>query len=251
MANIYTCTNCHRGYQRKNYYNRHVALCEIMSKSVKERQLENEEHADTPTVRALYEVIMELTTKMSKMEKQLQELAKWTDAKKRKINIVDWLNENPMASEEKPKPWEEFLTGLTVERRHLEQLFQTDYPSAFAQVLQDHLPLHNDTTTIKAFEQKNNMLFVYSNNLWLLMSEQLLKNLVYTVDKKLLAEFVRWQQENTVNMEQDEFAVKYALNVKKIMGGSLSREQIHSRVKIDLYKYLKVNIKSVTEYEFI
>ena len=83
------------------------------------------------------------------------------------------------------------------------------------------------------------------------MSEQLLKNLVYTVDKKLLAEFVRWQQENTVNMEQDEFAVKYALNVKKIMGGSLSREQIHSRVKIDLYKYLKVNIKSVTEYEFI
>jgi len=222
-----------------------------MSKTVKERQLENEEHTDTPTVRALYEVILELTHKMSKMDKQLQELAKWTDTKKRKINIVDWLNAHPTVLEGKPKPWEEFLVDLTAERHHLEYLFQNDYPSAVLQLLKDHLPLDHDTNAIKAFEQKNNMLFAYSNNLWMLLSEQLLKNLVYAVDKKLLTEFVRWQQENVANMEQDEFAVKYALNVKKIMGGSLSREQIHSRVKIDLYKYLKVSMKNITENEFI
>jgi len=83
------------------------------------------------------------------------------------------------------------------------------------------------------------------------MPEQMFKTLLHQLDKQFLAAFVNWQKENAAKMEQDDFAMKYAQNVKKVMGGNLSRDQIYSRVKIDLYKYLKVGAKNITEYEFV
>jgi len=225
-----------------------------MRKSVKERQLENEERADTPTVRALYEVILELTNKMTIMERQIKDLSKLADYRKRKINILDWLNETQQPRNE--TAIEDFILGLKVERKHLEHLFQHDYPSAILQVLQEALPLNvngEEYTIIKAFDQKTNVLFVYSKTevQWIIMPEQMFKTLLHQLDKQFLAAFVNWQKENAAKMEQDDFAMKYAQNVKKVMGGNLSRDQIYSRVKIDLYKYLKVGAKNITEYEFV
>lgn len=247
----YTCATCHRIYHRKSYYSRHVLLCEIMNKSVKERQLENEERTDTPTVRGLYEIILELTKKMNGMEQRLQELTKWTDVKKRKINIQDWLNANPANFVE--GTFEDLLVNLTVGRRHLDYLFRSDYTSTLLHILKLHLPVEDEkyTNVIKAFDQKTNTLYAYSQGQWQLLTESMFQTLVFVLDKKLLGEFIKWQNENAGNMADDDFALKYALNVKKIMGGSLNREQIYSRLKIDLYKYLKVCLRNITECEFI
>lgn len=252
---IYTCTTCHRGYQRKGFYSRHVLLCEILSKSVKERQQENEEQADTPTVRALYEVILELTSKMTKMEHRLQELTKWADVKKRKINILEWLNIQKQKGTGSviEGSFETMLVQLSVTRQHLDYLFRADYPSTILQILQDHLPI-DDTSIIKAFEQKTNVFYVYSTDSgekkWLIMTELMLQKLIFVADKKLLGEFILWQTENAAKMKDDDFAIKYALNVKKAMGGNLTREQNYARVKNDLYKYLKVSMKNMLDCEF-
>ena len=68
--------------------------------------------------------------------------------------------------------------------------------------------------------------------------------------KKLLTEFIQWQNENKNKMSQDDFSYKYARNVQKIMGGNLTQEQLHMRVKKELYNYLKMNLRNVVEYEF-
>jgi hypothetical protein len=228
-------------------------MCEIMNKSVKERQLENEERADTPTVRGLYEIILELTKKMNVMDQRLQELTKWTDVKKQKINILDWLNANPV-NVGGGGSFEAFMLQLKVTRRHLDFLFRSDYTSTMLHILQENLPVAEQegatANVLKAFDHKVNVLYVYSQGQWLLLTEQLFQTLLYVVDKKLLGEFIKWQTENAVNMADDDFALKYAVNVKKIMGGTLSREQIYTRLKIDLYKYLKVSVKNMTEYTF-
>jgi len=251
----YTCATCHRIYHRKSYYSRHVLLCDIMNKSVKERQLENEERADTPTVRGLYEIILELTKKMNVMEQQIQELTKWTDVKKRKINILEWLNANPdkIGTISGGGSFEAFMLQLKVTQRHLDYLFRSDYTSTILHILKENLPLDDGTkaNVMKAFDQKTNVLYTYSQGQWSIVTEQMFQTLLFVVDKKLLGEFINWQTENTVNMADDDFALKYAVNVKKIMGGNLSRDQIYSRLKIDLYKYLKVSLKNITDCEFI
>ena len=250
----YTCASCHRGYQRKLYYSRHVLLCEIMSKTVKERQQENEEQADTPTVRVLYDVILELTSKLRHMEGRVEELTKWADVKKRKINILEWLNANHITQCEGGGTFETLLVQLAVTRQHLEYLFRNDYVSTILQILQEKLPLDDGlkANPIQAFDQKVNVLFAYSGaEGWCIVTDVMFQKLLYVADKKLLGEFIKWQTENAANMADDDFAIKYALNVKKAMGGSLTREQIYSRVKIDMYKYLKVCMKNITECEFV
>ena len=247
----HTCSCCRRGYKSKVYYNRHVAICELMCKSMKERQLENEENDDTPTIRVLYDVILELTNKMTKMEKKIQELSKWADLKKKKINMVDWLNENK--TEEKQLGLEEFLLTIKVNRIHLENLFQTDYTLGILKVLQDFLPLAETSNgnPIKAFDNKANVLYAFSENKWMILSDKMFQEIINNIVKQLLNEFVVWQTENASRMEQDDFAIKYSANVKKMMGGNFTREQVYAKVKTDLYKYLKVNVKNITEYHFV
>ena len=247
----HTCSYCRRGYKSKVYYNRHVAVCEVMCKSMKERQQENEENDDTPTIRVLYDVILELTNKMTKMEKKIQELSKWADLKKKKINMVDWLNENK--TEEKQLGLEEFLLTIKVNRIHLENLFQTDYTLGILKVLQDFLPLAETSNgnPIKAFDTKVNVLFTFNDSKWMILTDEKFQKIINIIVKQLLNEFVVWQTENASRMEQDDFAIKYSANVKKMMGGNLTREQVYAKVKTDLYKYLKVNVKNITEYHFV
>ena len=311
ITSAHKCSFCGRGYQRKIYYSRHVAICELMCKSIKERQLENQERDDTPSVRALYDVILEMVTKMSAMEKKMIEMSKWVDSKKRKMNIIDWLNET---HKNMALSVEEFIEHIKVERCHLEYLFKEDYNKTILKVIKDVLSGDDENKMpIKAFDIKPNMLFVYTgedsaprsliangiggdggyigdnsgagglnsgqgatreyigsdngeadglrsgrgpprgivNELggeaslsptasgiarWIIMSDPLLKQLVNVVMKKLLDEFIVWQKENTGRMEQDDFAIKYANNVRKIMSGG---QETYGKVKLDLYKSLR------------
>ena len=305
MSNTYKCSFCGRGYQRKIYYSRHVAICELMCKSVKELRLDNQECDDTPSVRALYDVILEMAIKMSAMEKKMNEMSKWVDTKKRKINIIDWLNINHKGM---TLTTEDLIASIKVERRHLEYLFKEDYTGTILLVLKEMLPLDRDkdnNNPIKAFECKPNTLYVYTGEgsaplaprsptvsdvgvndgvnagvsgvnagvngvsgvsgrvngvvrgadggspsptasgiarSWIIMPDALFPKIINVVMKQLLDEFIIWQKENAGKMDQDDFAVKYANNARKIMGGSLTREQIYSRVKLDLYKCLKQGV---------
>ena len=268
-----------------------------MCKSVKERQLENQECDDTPSVRELYDVILEMANKMSAMERKMNDMSKWVDSKKRKINIIDWLNQNHKDIE----TTEDLIDRIKVEYSHLEYLFEEDYISTILLVLKEILPLDQDTIPVKAFDIKPNTLFVYTGGTrqlrnpvsppggitscmggtpggntsytgadsvtvchtsvntgadvgaprWIIMPDKLFQDLVNEVMKQLLDEFIIWQKANASKMDQDDFAIKYANNARKIMGAGLPREQIYGKVKVELYKYLKVNVKNITEYQFL
>lgn len=227
-----------------------MALCELMSKTTRERKLENEERADTPTVRALYEIILELNHKMIKMDHKMQEMSKWVDSKKRKINMVDWLQEKH--TEGITMDWDQFTKSFRVQREQLDHLFQTDYTSSIVTILADKLSQESTLNNpLKAFDHQINTFFAYVNKQWCILPDKLLQNLINIIGKQLLDEFVLWQTENASRMDQDDFALKYSANVKKIMGGNLSREQIYTKIKIELYKCLKVHVKSIMEYQFI
>ena len=88
---MHHCPYCQRGYSRKIYFDRHIGICELLCKSKKERKLDFEERVDMPDVRDLYTVVMELVVKNRQLEEKVQELSKWCNTKKNKINLIDWL----------------------------------------------------------------------------------------------------------------------------------------------------------------
>ena len=88
------CNVCNKEYTRKSSLDKHKILCDFKMKTKREHQIEIEELADIPNHYQLVKIVQELTLKMIKMEEQMEEMKFWVDKKKRKVNVVVWLNTN-------------------------------------------------------------------------------------------------------------------------------------------------------------
>ena len=62
---------------------------------------------------------------------------------------------------------------------------------------------------------------------------------MYLLDKLFMTEFIKWQAEKKEKLHLDNFSQIYAQYTKKIMA---AREQAYSRVKKELYNYLRTEL---------
>ena len=154
-AEKYKCGFCRHEYIRKNAYDKHVLLCQLQRKTVKERQRDQEDWTATPSVRELYLLICELNAKNTALEKKVDELTKWAAVKKRQLPIIDWLNENYIQGE----PFHTWLANITLRRPHLVLLFENGFIEGYIQILRQLLPFE-ENLPIKAFDQKDNMFYI-------------------------------------------------------------------------------------------
>lgn len=246
---MFACPSCQRTYKRQNYYERHTVVCKILCKTKKERSQEDEERADTPTIRDLYVVVMELASNYLQLEKKMTEMSKWVNTKKQKLKITDWLNTNYMATTN----YADWLTTIPIHftRVNLEFIFNSDYITGLGLTLQQLCATGGGDGVLKAFTAKDNMLYIYANSTdqWRLMTDAEFITLMHLLDKRALIEFVQWQTENKPKMHLDDFAITYAVNVKKIMGNNLARDQIHARIRRELFKHIRREPPNITELE--
>jgi hypothetical protein len=155
-------------------------------------------------------------------------------------------------------------------------MFKHDYIHGCIEIIKDLLSSTDlNKLPLKSFNQKENTLFIatldrsnckeegnhnYNNDndnykessdiKWEIMSDKMFIEFISKISKQLLTEFIKWQKENTDKIYEDEFSNKYAINFQKILGGNNTQEYNNLRIKKELYKYLKTNLKNIIEYEF-
>jgi hypothetical protein len=279
----YRCKYCSRIYKLKKNYDKHYLFCDTLNKSMGTREPGTREPGTrepgtrepgtrepgtrepgtrepgtrepgtrelkdhVPSLRDMFTLILELTAKNSQLEQKVDELSKWAESKKKKLNVIDWLNEKYTTTIK----YTDWLAGINITRNHLDLVFKSDMVNGCNQILQSLLDTHETNRPIKAFDQKENVLFIYNEtNQWEMLEPSMFAKLMNILSKKILTEFIKWQTENKDKMYHDEFSYMYARNLQKIMGGNLTQEQINTRIKRDLYNYLKMNLRNVVEYEF-
>ena len=239
------CRFCSKAFTRKSYYDRHMLICELFNKSKQERKLEVEEDKDTPTVRKLYEIIMEMSVKYKKMEEKVEELSKYVDTKKKKINIIEWLNTTYTSCE----PFDEWMKKIKVERKHLETIFSDDYVYGALHVFKDH----ENIIHIKSYDQKDNIFYIFTNthaNTWCEMTQQQFDKMMDFISKQFIHEFVLWQNENKHRMEDDNYAMTYMKNIRKMNGGNNTTEQLYRKIHRELYKHMKTSL-NLNQYDVV
>ena len=242
---MFCCTYCQRNYQRKTYFDRHVIACQFLSKSKKERVLESEELADTPSVRELYAIILELAAKCKDLETKMAAINKWAHITKQKLNITDWLN----TTQPSARDYNDWFKMLVVKPADLAILFETDYAQGVVSFLKPNLK--EEERPIRAFTAKENTFYIYSSTKkWHLCEQETFTKLMHFLDNQFMREFISWQNGNKNRMLMDDsFTDLYAKNMKKIMGGSYTREQLYSRIKKELYMHLRGDPPNIVEYE--
>lgn len=246
---MYCCKHCNRAYKRKVYYDRHVIACEIMSKPKKQRDLEFQELNDTPSVRQLYDVILEMGKKISDMEDQIADMKKWIHIKKEKIDILEWLNQ-----QHTPRIlFKDWISNIVVTDAHLACLENTNVFDAVAEIFQENISTEKEENAVRAFDKGNNMLYIYTADGWMKMPTPDLHKAMSSVHKKLLQKIVAWRKPNIEDCKQatlrEKNEMRYNTYIKKCMMAKLSGEQISQRLANILYKLIKQNMKEIVQYE--
>ena len=125
------CINCQKKYTRKTSYDKHLVLCDFINTNKRGRRLIIEEDGDIPTYNQLVTIVQELSLKYSKLETKLDEMQKWGDNKKKKIDIVAWLNSNAPNIE-----YDEWYKHINVT---IESSFEHNIIQIFLEILQENL----------------------------------------------------------------------------------------------------------------
>jgi signal recognition particle subunit SEC65 len=247
---LYSCSLCKKEYTRKGSLDKHLVLCEFKSKSRLELQVAVEEASDKPTYDQLVKIVQELSIKYVKMEEKQNEMQQYIDRKKKKMDVVTWLNINI-------KPTVGFLEwiamNITVVPEHFLELLKPEITifECLQEVFEFNLFKDHFVCPLKCFAQKNGIFYIYepspdiniNSSLWREMELKDFVLLLKQVQKKLIGELSEWRKGNQkLFYDNDRVADQFNKAVIKLMNISFGQDANMSRIKNGLFHYLKTDL---------
>jgi hypothetical protein len=252
-SNKLCCNVCHKQYIKKSSLDKHKILCDFKMKTKREIQIELEEIEDIPTHYQLVKIVQELTLKQIKMEEKMEEIQKFVNNKKKKLNVSLWLNVNII-------PTIGFLewvnTSLIVKMKHVEILMEHTIFHTIQQVFEDNFLTNTDFIyPITCFIQKNGVFYICEKKMdgspeWrqLILNDTIL--ILSTIQKNITKELIKWKATNQHKFDDnDKLSILFNKSLIKLTNISFTQDNNLSRIKNNLYNYLKKDLKSF-EYDF-
>jgi hypothetical protein len=253
LSSKYCCIVCNKQYTKKSSLDKHLILCEFKMKTKREHKIELDELGDIPTHIELVKIVQELALKLMKMEEKMEQMKKWVDKKKRKINVLMWLNTNVT-------PTIGFLewvkTYLVVKPEHFENLIENTLFHTIQLIFEDNLSEKTDFVyPICCFTQKNGVFYICDKKEdrtpeWrqLLFEDMIL--ILKTVQNGMIRELTKWKSVNQHKFDDnDKISILFNKAVIKLMNISFTQDNNLSRIKNGLFNYLKTDLKTI-EFDF-
>jgi hypothetical protein len=240
------CGYCGKSFKHASAFRNHRSICELFKLSKHEQEVLLEEEANLPPASDLWRVVKTLVTRQEKILQELEKMKNWVQRQKRKISIIDWLNENSTPS----ISYNDWINSFEIVAADINLVFNYGFILGILEILKRQLSLNNEhELPIRAFEQKPNVLFIHKEEGWRVYELDEFKGLISVIHQKITIHFKEWCEKNkklAYNLNNET----YQKNVIKIMGGNLPYDESVRKVNSKLYKYLKFNLKNIVQYEF-
>ena len=242
------CVYCGKSYKKKSNLEKHTNLCELLNKSKKSLVIEDEE--EIPSHRKIYQILLELGNKYNRLEEKVDELNKWVVKKKKKINVIDWLNTN-ITSEIK---FENLIEKIKIIDDDIKYLFENNFIDTLNHIFSRNIyNLSESEYPIFAFVQKTNIFYIYENEEsgWLELSKENLIKFLNKVHMKLFRVFRQHKIDNADKIQEEEsFSLLCDKTSLKMMNVDFRQESILGKIRKNMYTRMKTDMKALVEYEF-
>jgi len=247
------CTYCGRGYKTRTGLDKHLILCEVIYKTTKNKNKGNKciEEEELPTQRRMYQIILELSQKCSKLEQQLEEINKWVVKKKKKINVLEWLNGNITPTIQ----FDKLIDVITVTEEDIKYLLHNPFIDTLNEIFSRCIFQNETLHPIYAFVQKPNVFYIYETNqqeyIWKEISREILIKFLNLVHRKISRALSEWKKiNNDIIKSCDSTSMLYDKTMVKLMSVEFKQESTLSKVRTMMYSKIKTDMKSLIEYEF-
>jgi hypothetical protein len=241
-------------------------------KSKRLKMCEEEETTNVPSVLQLYNIIEEMALKQQKMEEKMNEMQKWIDKKKKKLNVGHWLNTQFAP----PATFEIRAKSIVVIQEDISVLIEQNFAQTVANILKRNLSPPKDGLVkepLACFSEKVSVFYIYkeqiaetgktgeglsaakeeqkSENKWSKMTPDEFTYLLRVIHSRLLNALCTWRDLNSERIKyNDKFAELYNKTVIKLMGADFNQESTLSKIRTPLYNYLKGDLKNMVEYDY-
>jgi len=249
MTSMYSCALCKKGYTRKSSLDKHTVLCEFKSKSKLELQVAVEEAPDKPTYDQLVKIVQELSIKYVRMEEKMGEMQQYIDRKKKKVNVIGWLNAHVRPT----TGYIEWVNSIvSVEPSHFLYLLrpETTIFEMLHEIFAYNLEKCDFICPLTCFAQKNGVFYIcepdQDNGLLCAWRELELADVVLLlkqIQKKMIGELSDWRKENQkLFYDNDKIADQFNKAVIKLMNITFVQDANMSKIKNSLYHYLRKDL---------
>jgi len=242
------CAHCGKSYKKKTNLDKHVVLCELLSKTKKGLVIEDDD--DIPSQRKIYNILLELGIKFNKLEEKVDELNKWVVKKKKKINVIDWLNTNTIPEVK----FNSLVEKIIITQDDVKYLFENSFADTLNHIFSRNIyNLSESEYPIFAFIQKANIFYIYEDEHvgWTELSREKLIKFLNRVHMKLLRVYAEYKKQNADRINDDEnFSILCDKTSLKMMNVDFRQESILGKIRSNMYGRMKTDMKALVEYEF-
>lgn len=246
------CIYCGKTYKLRANVDKHIILCELVHKS-KKSSIVIEEDLEIPSQIKLYKMLLELGKKYNSLEEKVDEINKWVVKKKKKINVLEWLNANIEPS----ILFEKLHDKIEMNEEDINYILNNSFNDTLNQIFSRNIyNISENEYPIYAFVQKANIFYVYDrideeNAGWCELTREKLIKFLNKVHIKLTKYFTEWKKTQIDELRNnDSFAIICDKTLVKLMSVEFKQEHILGKTRSSMYSRMKTDMKALVEYEF-
>jgi len=232
-----TCPHCNKQFKLKKTLLNHMMLCELTNK---------EEVAVIPTQKEMWIILQKLYNDNQNLKKRVEQLEKVVNKDVKKMNMVDWLNQN-----DKGINLELWLkTSVLVTIDDLKMIFMTDYARGLSNILENNIK-DNENNPFRAFSHKTKQLYVYEKNKWRKCRKTDIMQVFDRISLNILK--ISKEYDKTLSHKEKYGAdnIEYLKNCDKIMIVDTKKKERHYKfIEQFIIGLTKKNLNDMAKFKF-
>ena len=229
---VHNCS-CGKTFQRLTAFKRHRGICEILREKTHIQKKELEETSDIPPLGDMWLIIKTLVEENDKLKKELKKIKANVGIQNKRIKVLDWLNVNI-----KPEiDYEEWLNKINIVEKDLSKIFEMGFINGMIDILENINKEH-----IKAYNQKPNKLYIYTNGEWKIIDLYDFKTLILKIQRSLVLLFIKWSNDNE-KIVSDHQSNEYLNKSIAVMGGKKGFSATIKPLYNKFYRSIKIDFK--------
>ena len=245
------CIYCGKSYKLKQNLKKHVIICELLNDCKQHKNAELCE--DLPSQRKMYHLLLELGSKFNRLEEKVDELNSWVIKKKKKIDVIEWLNLNMQPN----IIFDELISKINITQEDIDYLCEgsNSFSDTLNQIFSRNIYNYSENEyPIFAFDQKPNTFYIYENNetKWILLNKEKMVKFLNKIYMKLFCLYRDYKKNNTDRINKDDRFSNLCdkLSIKMTKDVQLEQELYFNKIKNKMYSSMKIDMKGLIEYEF-
>lgn len=250
--NKHGCPHCLKKYTNKKDAQKHILMCEILSKTPRAIQIEEENTIGLPSHDELCFIVMELARKNRALELKLEQITSWAERQRKKISVIDWLNQNHQGPDVLHYASFKDTLSKTINQTHVEYLLSNTFIDTMLRIFSD-----TDCSALFSLANKPQLFYMYKSEAteatgtWVIMGRTDLVDLLNYVHSKFLRELIKWKKVNEEVVAKNEQVCKqYNKMMIKFSEIDFDHDATLCKMRSGIHALIKKDMKNMIEYEF-